>query len=476
MTRHLLLLGALAGLAGPVPAQAPPAPAPTLAAWVSTDWGATDHNRCVPDVSEALAALGTPGDLLGFHRGTGRPLRRLFAHWQGIQRLPAGDGRWLVLSRSGADVGFALVRLASRPAGGERFGGNRQGGGRSPYDTSPPGSDRIVREFPAPPGHDHGGGMQVVGHTLAVPFETGRESLVAFYDLSDPEHPLPLATLHRDEVPAPGHPGRASAVGAAKLADGRYLLLVGERSSKLLTFYVSRGTRLDHDLAFDWVTAISGAVVGGFQNMNLVAQCDGALFLVGTHNTSVPPPSLGSDLVRWYRLANADDGSLQVLPVGSRQLVCRRCNFGAGAGLYVDPDGRLLLYAVEHNAGGPEGSIEMEEFRPVFRGTATAEADAWVEFYEDRRFDRRVHRLDGVDIAPAVFAWVASVSSIRWSIPPGWRLRLYDRATCTGRSLDLTGSGETDDLAALRFDDRLACARWYADAPGVAMPDPLTHP
>jgi len=467
---------ALLGLALLLPAlgqaQAAPAPVPPLIGYVSTRWNAPDHNRCVPDLSAALAALNTPGDPLGFRRGSARPMDRLFAHWQGIQRLTADGARWLVLSRSGADVGFALVRLESREPGGARFGSNRFGGPRAPLDTPPPEADRIVRELPAPVGHDHGGGMQVIGHVLGVPFEHGDESVVVFYDLAQPERPRLLMAMERPDLPPPARPGRASAVGIAKLADGRYLLVVGERSSKILTFYVSEGTTLDVALAFRWIGTRTGTVAGGFQNMNLVTQCDGSLFLVGTHNTSLPPPSLGADLVRWYRLHNTADGQIGIDPVGSRQLHCRRCNFSAGAGLYVDPDGRLLLYAVEHNVGGPDNSIEFEEFRPVSHARATGPAEAWAEFFDDRRWDQLSLRLDGVEMAPTVLPWVASVTSARWSIPEGWRLRLFDRPACTGKSLDLMGTGEVDDLAVLGFDDRLACARWLQATESAATPDP----
>jgi hypothetical protein len=398
---------------------------------------------------------------------------RLFAHWQGIQRLTAGDARWVVLSRSGADIGFTLVRLESRPAGGDRLGSNRFGGPKAPLDTPPPEEDRIIRELPAPVGHDHGGGMQAIGHVLAVPFEGHGSAIVVFYDMANPERPRLLMAMEREPLPAPARPGRASAVGVAKLADGRYLLVIGERSSKVLTFYVSEGTALDADLAFRWVGTRTGTVAGGFQNMNLVTQCDGALFLVGTHNTSLPPPSLGSDLVRWYRLHNDGAAGIGIEPVGSRQLKCRRCNFGAAAGLYLDPEGRILLYAVEHNDGGPGKSTEFEEFRPVSHAPATGPADAWAEFFEDRRWDQLALRLDGIDMTPTLLPWVAPVTSARWSVPRGWRLRLYAQRACGGASVDLMGTGEVDDLAVLGFDDRLACARWLQAAESAITPDSL---
>jgi hypothetical protein len=104
----------------------------------------------------------------------------------------------------------------------------------------------------------------------------------------------PARLLHafdRRDLAPPSNPNAASATAIARLADGRYLLIVGVRSSKVLDFYVSEGTSLEAaQLRFHWFRTMAGAVAGGFQNMTLVTQCDGSLFLVGTLNTAVPPP------------------------------------------------------------------------------------------------------------------------------------------------------------------------------------------
>lgn len=446
---------------------------PQLSGFVSERWGGYDYNRCIPDVSAGVAALGSPdAELMGFRMNGQQGLNRLFAHWQGIQRVPGGDGRWLVLSRSRSDAGFLMVHLGSRAEGGDRFGSNRVSPDRAPGETPPPPEDGVVRALPAPEGFTHGGGMQMLGQVLVVPFEGGgRHSVVAFYDLSRPEAPRLLHLLRHEGLPPPSDPGHASAAGLVKLADGRFLLLVGEHSSKVLDFYVSDGTALDPaELTFRWITTLKGVVTGGFQNMNLVTQCDGTVYLVGTHNTSLPPPALGSDMIRWYRLANGADNQLEIHLEGTRHLVCRRCNFAAGAGLYVNPSGEVLLYAVAHNDAGPGGSVEFEEFRPTFRGTATSVSQAWAEFYDGRQFSDLALRLeagpDGEATGTYPFAerLHGRITSVRWSVPDGWRLRVYDRVACAGTFLDLSGSGESDDLDALGLDDRLACARWIPDA------------
>jgi hypothetical protein len=223
-----------------------------------------------------------------------------------------------------------------------------------------------VQTLPPPSGFEHGGGLGAIGRVLVVPYE-GRGSVIALYDMSDPIHPRILHAFDRSGVARPSSPEAASAVGITKLADGRYLMVVGAFSSKVLDFYLSEGTTLLADqIAFRWIHTLRGVVAGGFQNLSLITQCDGTIFLVGTHNTSLPPPALGRDFVRWYRLSNGPAGAaggIAIEAVGSRHMDCSRCNFAAAAGLYVDPAGRLILYATEHGAGGPGGSVEFEEFR-----------------------------------------------------------------------------------------------------------------
>jgi hypothetical protein len=326
------------------PGLAAQTPAPLLRGYVTETWGNAGANRCVPDVDEALEGLADRGDL------------------QGVQRLAVEDGRWLALSRSGAPVAFALVELESRDPGGFPFGTNRAAGERAPSRTAPPETDRLVLEVPAPEGFRHAGGMQALGHILAVPFEEGDRSIIAFYDVSDPRAPRELHVLDHAALPPPHDPKHASVAGLVRLAGGRILLVTGERSSKVLEFHLSNGSDPGAPgFGFEETVMVRGVVEGGFQNVNLLTQCDGTLFLVGAHNTGLPPPSLGRDWVRWYRLGGTATAPT-FEPAGGRRLRCDECNFGAGAGLYIAPDGRLVLYAVSHSDGGPGRSTSLEEF------------------------------------------------------------------------------------------------------------------
>jgi hypothetical protein len=100
-----------------------------------------------------------------------------------------------------------------------------------------------------------------------------------------------LYELDRSDVPAPSEPGHASAVAVARLADGRVMMMVGVRSSKILDVYISNQADLSAPgLEFTLVTTLANAVEGRFQSQDLVTQCDGSLFLVGTYNNGFPGP------------------------------------------------------------------------------------------------------------------------------------------------------------------------------------------
>jgi len=332
--RVLALLSQLLGLA-PSSAMAGPTDPGIWRGLVST-LAAPAVNRCVPNVNSAIASLEPRGTAYRFYYAGTPALDGLFKHFQGISRLPLEDGTWLAVSRSGSPQAVAIVG----PAG-------------------------VVSEITAPPGLSHAGGIQALGHVLAVPYEhKGGRSKVILYDLSDVSNPRMLYELDRSDVPAPSAPGHASAVALARLADGRVVLMVGVRSSKVLDVYVSNQADLAAPgLEFRLVATLANAVGGRFQSQDLVTQCDGSLFLVGTYNNGFPGPRMGADMLRWYRLSQDAAGQMVLEPNGKRKVTCKYCNFGAAAGLFVGSGGELILYGIQHRDTGPNRTVYYEEFR-----------------------------------------------------------------------------------------------------------------
>jgi hypothetical protein len=334
-------------------------PAPDLVGDTTGAWGDDEINPCIPDAQRALAALDANGATLGFHLNSDPHLSRRGRHWQGVQRAAGANAQYLFVSRSGASVAAVVVRMSSRNTAGDRFGSNL------PEEGPPPEEDRVVAELPGEAGLTHAGGLKIIGNILALPIDGHSGSRVVFYDITSPENPRRLGMFDHSDALPPSDPHQASNVGITRLRDGRYLMVIGVHSSKVLDFYVSSGTSLrDSLLHFVRLTSETSGVVRGFQSLSLVTQCDGAIYLVGTHNTAVPPPSMGKDYVRWYRLVSPGPGRVGFESAGSRHLHCHRCNFGAGGGLFIDSRRGILVYGLEHVNSGPGHTVVVEEFGP----------------------------------------------------------------------------------------------------------------
>lgn len=367
MTSHRLAVvaAALAFLPGPLPGQAPLAPLPPLVADTAASWGDPYANPCVPDVGRAIRSLARRGQPVAFRLAGAEGVGGWRRHWQGVQRLSVQGGNYLAVSRSGGRSGVVVARFGSGDASGGPLGPNLAVPASRAEEAEPALGDSVIAELPMEPGLPHAGGIQAIGPFLLVPYDGGSGSRVVIYDVANPASPERIGALDHGDVQPPSDPDQAASVGAVRLADGRYLLLVGVHSSKWIDAYVTRAPSLRAPGGFERVAAAKGPGVGGFQNLNLVAQCDGTIYLIGAHNTGFPPPSLGHDHLHWYRLAPGDRGQLALLEEGEQRMECERCNYGAGGGVYVDPARRLVVYGVEFWSSGGRPRVTVEEFSPA---------------------------------------------------------------------------------------------------------------
>lgn len=321
-------------------------PAPSFEAPVLA--GALAEGRtCIPDINGALSGLARSGRPIAIDLGDAPGLGRFTNHAQGVVRLPRSPGT-LVVSRSGAGLG-ALV--ADVPELGEA-------------ENDGAGEAAVVATIASPPDADHGGGIDVLDDLLFVPFEDRNErALVAIYDLAEPSDPRLVHEVDRTEGPFP-HPGNSASATAARLADGRILLIVGAHSSRSLDFYVSNGPEPGAPgFAMHYFASLQRHVPTGIQTTTLLTQCDGTLFLVGAWNTRLPPPSGGQDLLGWFRLDLDASGAPRLTETGRAHFDCWKCNFAAGAGVFVSDDGDVRLYAVAHD--DLDGDVIVEEFVPA---------------------------------------------------------------------------------------------------------------
>jgi hypothetical protein len=446
-------------------------------------WGASDCTKCVPDAVSAVNSLRDHGDVLGFHP-IGDPVT-MSSHWQGIQRIPAAGGRYVAVSHSGTTKAFTLVNMESREAWtGQRFRSNRLNYSYNYPSSTPSTLDRAVRDewLPWYLPYTHSGGMQAAGNILAVSLENtsdGRNGQVVFYDMNNPATPVLLP---------PKRVGTTTAAGTAslaKLSDGTFLLILGQTDANNLEFHRSNSWDLTQPTTtFEPVdlwnegelrSTIGDWEFGNYQNLNLITQCDGSLFLAGTHRNSVT----GEDWIDLYRLTN-EYGQMVITKVAKKHLYCgypspggtsgqtTHCNLDAAGGVYVDPSGQLIVYGTEHDNDGPGGSVKMMEFRSIFPNPSCGSTinEAFVELYDDSDFSDRGLMIDYRDFSLERYSNLNYVegfgdktSAVRWCLPFGWRFRIYEHDSYGGSYKELKGSG-SQNLNSWNFGDKMSSGRF----------------
>lgn len=405
---------------------------PTMARATPTDQHArADGLRFVPDVEAQFVAMTGPegGDALGFHK-TGTPDPSHCRHYQGMVRVDAADGTpYFLVTRSGnapedvplgacatGDDGLGnlvVVRMESRPKHGERMRSNRLSKDEAVSHTPPPPEDRAVKVFSfvqggiaegvvmPDKGYQHPGGMQLVGHTLAVAVESPQvyiqctdpadsetcvywadamadsPTLIQFFDVSNPEAPVfksEFAPVKSDGT----HLGKAGVVAFTPLPNGRYLMATTGGEGRTVFFYRSSGSDLaSPDLTWDFVSSTHPEVDDDpQQTLQFLREGDinGDLYLAGvrghpvfgsdhdkadlyrvecaTRNECVPGEPVSQDIVRRGR----------VITTFPRSGNGRLANGAAASTFYVAPSGELLLYVAEHDNDGPDGTVKAGEW------------------------------------------------------------------------------------------------------------------
>ena len=184
-----------------------------------------------------------------------------------------------------------------------------------------------------------------------------------FYDLADPELPRRLSV----DIARPGR--KASAAAVTRLPNGHVLVAVlsaYDGFALRIDFYLSRTRGLDEGFVPDPVTWRVSRVqarpdqhptFSHFQGINFINQADGRLYLVGFHNSMGPQAMVpGRDYADLYEVVFPPDvtgahpvlTAPAVIKVANRVIHCTQgfCNFGAAAGLFVDPAAQSMsIYA-----------------------------------------------------------------------------------------------------------------------------------
>ncbi len=290
-------------------------------------------------------------------------------HFQSVVR--AGSGNVLVLSGSDARQkrsSLFIAGVGEIDTGGPL--GSNLGAARRP-----PATDVVLNRVDLDSILWHAGGLAVHGHVLAVPLY-GADPIrgrVSFLDITDPLTPRPLAV----SIERPGR--KAYAVAMTVLADQHYLVAVLSARDGLgrrLDFYRSHSAALGDGFG-EPVTWTADAVearegqdenFADFQNISLVRQADGRLFLIGLHNTAPSMEVLpGRDYADLYEVVLGADPARElavprITKIANHHLVCEDgyCNLDAAGGVHVDARGELVIYGAAFWVDGDR--LQLTEF------------------------------------------------------------------------------------------------------------------
>ncbi|MCA9310416.1 MAG: hypothetical protein KDA21_04370, partial [Phycisphaerales bacterium] len=436
----------------------------------------------VDDVSAEFSRIALHGDPLGFHRGPGVD-PSLCRHYQGVNRYNGPDGTpYLMVVGSGhRGSGFCgayddpahllVVRMGSRPRHAERMRSNRLSRFASVDDTVPPTSDTGVTSivFDGTGGWsswEHGGDAQIVDGVWVVPMERtptddDRGSLV-FLDLAAPENPSLIAEFV--------YPYRLGVLGMTRDPEtGRYIIVASAGATEELRFWETTVTDLRQLTSPDQLVLLDIWDVNDastpqsvkdkwekWQNLDFIRQTDGRLFLATADNTG--GTDMGDDWIRLFEVTRS--GNVFALTyVAERHLKMddpRMGNGAAATGFYVTPTRNLVMYATEHENGGPDGTIRAGEFRSYDMSLdgSGQYGSAWVELYWDVNgwndsSPNRSLLLEQIDFGQeSVFnldtedGWAQEADSFRWWAPPGAVIRLFAENNWGGSAITLVGDGE----------------------------------
>lgn len=411
--------------------------------------GAPDHGvRFIPDVPGQFRALARRADALGFHITT-TPDPSMCRHYQGIARVNGSDGTpFFLVTRSGntpeipicpdelccddspgekRNGNLIVFRMDSRDKHGERLRSNRLRKGLHVDATAPPDEDQATIYFAVVEGglvlrgdddpvlprvYQHPGGMQVVGHMMALAMDTPRPypngcapcflipdppevcdicfdyerasspALVMFFDVSNPEDPIfksQFVPVDDDGDPIPF----ADGIALTPLPGGLFLMAVTEGFEGTDPIYFYRSTLDDlasPDLSWVYVDQVPGpnGDEDAHQSLHFIREDNihGDLYLAGARGH----PAFGSDhdkidlyLVEGETEDFAPGEQITVTTRYRGQAVTtfpstggdRLANLAAATGFYESPSGELIFYATEHDNDGPDGTVKAGEWRHI---------------------------------------------------------------------------------------------------------------
>jgi hypothetical protein len=236
-------------------------------------------------------------------------------HFQGIERL--SDSLFIVTASS---AGYSYYLTAS-----------------SDFKTH--GSVVSLHKITNAP-FRHAGGCQVYGHTMIVGVEDNHakdKSDIIMVSFNSAGYQTAQYTMaHRSGVVKRS---TAGAVGFARLANGRYMVAVGDWDSRAIDLYLSH---TGSDTMFDLLATFSVPDRDrwvSYQNLNLLTDSSGRLYLIAMGLDRL------NDRADLYEL-NVSPHQADMRLLSSRNFKCRGgAGFRYASGIGINPDGKLIIYS-----------------------------------------------------------------------------------------------------------------------------------
>jgi len=354
----------------------------------SSSYGSAFQNRCANNVSSALLGLPIgPSGKIRYNSMGGQRLPpnnqtlHTFEAWsnhiQGLTRLAGlGDNRWMAVTRGHNDLGrggLFLVHLGNTATG--------QDGTKLGSASDAPSNTHRVMYNHLVAGVNHPGGLQATGRYVAVGVEAPTApSFVEFYNFGAPETAAPVVNrfyLRGDQAENPAPVRTIGGAGLTRLIDSRYLLVVlGKDNSNDVWFYVSDSTTITSSTRWIYLEHFK-PVSPGAQNVALITECTtGSIYLLATGNTQFDGAQAVFDINSRFRnhaylwRLGLSGFEVTMTNVASREFDSGAddyCTFRAGAGPYVDPSGKLLMYCHTHHSptdtfGSAEPVLKLVEY------------------------------------------------------------------------------------------------------------------
>ncbi|MEM1412373.1 MAG: hypothetical protein AAGH19_08430, partial [Pseudomonadota bacterium] len=363
--------------------------------------------------------------------------------------------------------------------------------------------------------------------------ENDTTGMIVVFDVSDPLNPEPVSYFplnHKiDNIAVTRYP--ASSPDALVPWSSRYVIWANGDGGNGVKMYVAslEGLATASFSQYNkWQSSFVNSIAdwptgtGAHQSSTFVRDPSGDLFMVGTRHPG-GLPGAGTDYVDVYRVngvSGAPIGQVSLELIFSRTLNCvvdgggglvdmRLCNFAAGGHTYVSPSGEIIIYAIPHDdQDGPViDYARLAEFRHVdvlrpnnpllssepqaggpytvteggfvqLNGVIPDPSQAWfVELYDDDGFRDRSIMVDYEDRTRFELNnfnnldnFNDKASSVRWRLPFGVNVFLYEDDSSAGDPFLLVGNGQVQgytDLGDLGFGDKTSSMAFLGSPAGT---------